>query len=140
MEKSNLEKKLKIQIPNINQVIENIAIEYINPVNNMLEKTSLEKMFRFDHFPLEDFGDNLTNDFEYYSVPLFMELKILPFAEDGGGYFFCLNYNETPTNPKVVLWIRDNEYGKNLASIADSFDEFISMLKSEEEIDALESR
>ena len=139
MKKEDLEKKINIKIPNINLVSNSKLISYINPLTIKKEKTSLVNLFKFDHFPLQELGDYITNDFEYYSLPLFKERKILPFAEDGGGYFFCLNYHVSNNEPSIVLWLRDNEEGKDLALIANSFDEFLSMLKSEEEIEALES-
>jgi hypothetical protein len=135
MDKESIEKKFGIIIPDTSATPRDVSFKYENCFNKNIELTSVSQIFCFNHFPLQDFNDFKTNDFDYYSIPLLEERKILPFADDGGGYFICLDYRYSNSNPKIVLWIRDNPEAHDLTLIADSFDEFINSLKSEDELE-----
>ena len=77
----------------------------------------------------------------YQNPPEFFPKGLIAFAEDGGGNLICFDYRKGKdnANPPIVFWNHEADIGKDISFIADSFDEFLSMLKSEEEIEALES-
>lgn len=71
----------------------------------------------------------------YYAPTDLINNKIIPFACDAGGYLFCFDYRQNNNKPLIILWIRDNPDNLNIAHLANSFEEFINKLKSEDELD-----
>jgi hypothetical protein len=134
MNKNEIEQFFGIIIPNLSCNITGKTIKYANLESSLIEKTSVDQWFNFNNFPLISLDDNETNDFDFYSMPIMKERRILPFASDAGGYFLCFDYRHTSKNPPVILWIRDNSEDKDIAIVADSFEEFINSLKSEDEL------
>ncbi|MBM3611298.1 MAG: SMI1/KNR4 family protein [Alphaproteobacteria bacterium] len=130
MNQYELEEKFNINIPDFDLVPLGAPVAYVDPMSGMQYKTSVENLFSFFRFPFPN--NSSVNDFDFYSVPILEEKKILPFGDDGGGYFFCIDYRNRNKKPKIVLWIRDNEEPYDIVDIASSFDEFINNLKSEE--------
>jgi|LakMenEpi03Aug12_release.lakeMendotaPanAssembly.Ray.scaffolds.fasta_scaffold30667_3 hypothetical protein len=73
--------------------------------------------------------DHIQNPSEFFPKGL------IPFAPDGGGNYVCFDYRHCKENPPIVFWHHGFEEGKDVFYLADSFEEFISGLKSEGEID-----
>lgn len=133
MEKYELEEKFGIGVPNFNLIPVGGSVLCKDPESGNSFKTSILNVFSFYKGP---FSDNQSiNDFDFYSIPILEEKKILPFGDDGGGYFFCIDYRNDVSGEKVVLWVKDNEEPYDIIPLADSFDEFINTLKSEDEMD-----
>lgn len=61
--------------------------------------------------------------------------KLVPFAFDPGGWHFCLCLDEGDDNGKIIInrWT-DHALEEQFLVIADSFEEFINGLKTEDEI------
>ncbi|HCU07139.1 MAG TPA: hypothetical protein DIC42_06155 [Holosporales bacterium] len=75
----------------------------------------------------------------YQNPPEFFPKGFIPFSEDGGGNYICFDYRTCSENPLIVYWDHGIEENEGIFFLADSFEEFLSMLKSEEEIAALET-
>ena len=133
MKKNEIETEFGIIIPNLMNIPEGSETSYVNPLNEETEYTSIDRVFSFDCFPLLNFGDSVTTDFDYYSLPMLKEKAILPFASDAGGYFFCFDYQRSKDRPSITLWIRDNPEECDFVLLANSFEEFIDSLKDESE-------
>ena len=148
------------------QTIENIAAiklfekthdillpeKYIEYVNNK-EGIVLEKdTFRYwdqNNWCINFIGRFLcwanNNLYSYYSYlsnvyndpPEFFPNDLIPFAPDGGGNYICFDYRNCREDPPIVYWDHGIEENEGIFHLADSFEEFLSMLKSEEEIVAL---
>ena len=71
------------------------------------------------------------------SPPEFFPKGLIPFAPDGGGNYLCFDYRNCRENPPIVYWDHGIEENEGIFFLADSFEEFINSLKSEEEIEAL---
>ena len=69
--------------------------------------------------------------------PEFFPNDLIPFAPDGGGNYICFDYRNCREDPPIVYWDHGIEENEGIFHLADSFEEFLSMLKSEEEIAAL---
>lgn len=135
MNKEEIQEFFKIKIPNIPTQCVKGTVTYFNSENNTREKTCIGRFFDFNHLPCLAYSDDVTNDFDYYSLPIMQEKSILPFADDPGGYFFCFDYRNQKDNPSIVLWIRENTEEFDIVKVADSFEEFINNLKSSDELD-----
>lgn len=116
-------------------VVTNKIVSYFDMFNNVANITSLDEVFSFEkkRIFLDD-QEMFYSTMERFALPFFKQNKILPFGSDAGGYFFCFDYRENSTDPKIVLWIRDNPEGYDIAYLADSFEEFLNSLKSAEEV------
>lgn len=134
MNRKEFEDCFEIVIPDTKDVQNQGKYTYLNPYTEIYENTSIGRVFDFNHYPLKGYSDFVTNDFDYYSKSIMKEINILPFACDAGGYFFCFDYRKNKNNPAVVLWIRDNPEGYDIADLALSFEEFIDKLKSADEL------
>ncbi len=77
-------------------------------------------------------GDIINSYIQYFGI---VPKNCLPIGDDQGGNILLMSVKGKDYGK---IFFMDHE--KYLICIADSFDEFISMLKSQEEIDALESR
>ena len=137
---SNLEKNLKIKIPKFFlKIIDNkiekkyveIEILYTDPLKNKNFSTAISTFFMPE---IRDDGSILLEDLYYAPIEL-IKTKIIPFACDAGGYFFCFDYRNNRNDPSIILWIRDNPEGYDIAKLANTFEEFVNNLKSEDEID-----
>ena len=66
---------------------------------------------------------------------------VIPFAQLGAGGWTCLNYQNDPTRANPEVWEGDMETNATFVTffhkVADSFDEFIDMLRPDDEIAAL---
>lgn len=71
----------------------------------------------------------------YKDPPEFFPKSIVPFSQDGGGNYLCFDYRNCTENPPIVFWHHAIEENEGIFYLADSFEEFISSLKSEEELD-----
>ncbi|CAO5676950.1 MAG: hypothetical protein HEEMFOPI_02058 [Holosporales bacterium] len=73
----------------------------------------------------------------FYDPPEFFPQGLIAFAEDGGGNYICFDYRTCKKNPSIVFWSHEENIGEDVFFIADSFEDFINSLKSEEEMEAL---
>lgn len=73
----------------------------------------------------------------FNSPPEFFPEGLVAFSEDGGGNYICFDYRQGKKNsdPSVVFWNHEAEIGKDVSFVAINFEVFLSMLKSEEEIE-----
>lgn len=71
----------------------------------------------------------------YNDPPEFFPDGLIPFAPDGGGNYICFDYRNCKENPPIVFWDHGVEENEGIFYLADSFNEFINNLKSEEEIE-----
>ena len=71
----------------------------------------------------------------YNDPPEFFPKGLIPFAPDGGGNYICFDYRNCRENPPIVFWHHEVEENEGVFPLADSFDEFINNLKSEDEVD-----
>lgn len=72
----------------------------------------------------------------YRDPPEFFPKKIVAFADDPGGNYFCFDYRQDPKtdNPPVVFWNHEGAGTEEAVSfLAKDFEAFLGMLKSEEE-------
>lgn len=79
--------------------------------------------------------DNFTSIYELTKE--FLEKykrKLVPFAYDGGGWHFCLSFDEETYGKIIINRWTDHLPEEQFLVIADSFEEFINGLKTEEEI------
>lgn len=60
--------------------------------------------------------------------------KLIPFAYDPGGWHFCLSFDEDTYGKIIINRWTDHLPEEQFLVIADSFEEFINGLKTEEEI------
>jgi SMI1-KNR4 cell-wall len=85
--------------------------------------------FQIGQFLMFDEIINLSKEFlqEY-------KRKLVPFAYDGGGWHFCLSF-DADTYGKIIInrWT-DHLPEEQFLVIADSFEEFINGLKTEENV------
>ncbi len=72
---------------------------------------------------------------EIQNLPEFFPKGLIPFSQDGGGNYLCFDYRNCTENPPIVFWHHAIEENEGIFHLADSFEEFISSLKSEEELD-----
>ena len=55
-----------------------------------------------------------------------LHVRLIPFAQNGGGDLFCFLYEENEEEPRIVLYYHDDYSGPVLE--ASSFDEFIYVI------------
>ena len=67
--------------------------------------------------------------------PEFFPKGLIPFSQDGGGNYLCFDYRNYKENPPIVFWHHAIEENEGIFYLANSFEEFINSLKSEEELD-----
>ena len=101
---------------------------YSEELNELL---ALEMLLRIDEDP-----------FNVYAVYTMLKNrippKIVPFFEDGFGNSYCFDFN-VEGDPPVIFWSHEHEMeGGVIATVASSFDDFLSKLLDEEEADELE--
>ena len=60
--------------------------------------------------------------------------KLVPFAYDPGGWHFCLSFDEDTYGKIIINRWTDHLPEEQFLVIADSFEEFINGLKTEEEV------
>ena len=102
-------------------------ISYFDPVKKKEFSTS---MSTFLDPQLADNGGIILEN-SYYAPEYLINKRIIPFACDAGGYFFCFNYSNGQKTPSIVLWIRDNPEGLDIGEISTNFHDFINNLKDE---------
>jgi cell wall assembly regulator SMI1 len=79
-----------------------------------------------------DDTDGILTTLRLLSIDEQLPDKVIPFADDGGGDMMCLDYREDPDHPKVVYWSHEEEKDKSIIFLADTFTEFLAMLKPPE--------
>lgn len=67
--------------------------------------------------------------------PEFFPKGLIPFSQDGGGNYLCFDYRNCKENPPIIFWNHEVEENEGIFYLADSFEEFINGLKSEDECD-----
>ena len=63
--------------------------------------------------------------------------RMVHMAPDGGGNYICFDYRNCKENPSIVYWDHSVEEHEGIFFLANSFEEFINSLKSEDEIGEL---
>lgn len=102
-------------------------ISYIDPLKNKSSKTSISTFF----CPTISKSGALLLEADFYAPEELTWSRIIPFGMDAGGYLFCFDYRKSYV-PSIILWIRDNPAGEDMADIAINFEEFLKKLESEE--------
>lgn len=54
--------------------------------------------------------------------------EIIPFAEEGGGCYFCFDYRECKENPPIVFFDSDVSKCRCIINVSNSFEEFMNSL------------
>lgn len=54
---------------------------------------------------------------------------LIPFADDGGGDYMCLDYREASDAPRVAYWAHERGKHDSVFPLADSFREFLDSLQ-----------
>ena len=123
---SFIEKELNIQLP---EILKDYLKKYggMNIVENTFY-TKDKKDFQLGQFLMFDEILNLSKEFlrEYHR-------RLVPFAFDGGGWHFCLSFDEETYGKIIINRWTDYLPEEQFLIIADSFEEFINGLKTEEE-------
>ena len=101
-------------------------VNYINPLINKNLKTSISTFF----CPTISNSGGLLLEEDFYAPEELTGNRIIPFGMDAGGYLFCFDYRKSDI-PSIVLWIRDNPEGEDIADLAINFEEFLKKLESE---------
>ena len=70
--------------------------------------------------------------------PEFFPQGLIPFAPDGGGNYLCFDYRNCKENPPIIFWHHAVEENEGVFLLADSFEQFIDSLKSEEEMEKVD--
>lgn len=60
---------------------------------------------------------------------------LIAFAETGGGDYICFDYRQGKdnTDPPIVYWNHEADVGKDVSFIANSFENFLGMLREPED-------
>jgi hypothetical protein len=87
----------------------------------------------------ETLGEGETMQYAVRNPPEFFPKGLIPFAPDGGGNYICFDYRNCKENPPIIFWHHEIEENEGVFHLADSFEEFISNLKSEEEIEGMKN-
>ena len=53
--------------------------------------------------------------------------KIIPFADDSFGNYFCFDFSQA-NEPSIVFWDHEEKTDKALTPVTDSFEKFIALL------------
>jgi hypothetical protein len=104
-------------------------IDYFDSLKNKNLKTSISTFF----IPNISLSGDLLLEKDFYAPNELIKNKLIPFGMDAGGYLFCFDYKEGLI-PSIVLWIRENDSNCDIAFLANSFEEFLNNLKSEDEL------
>lgn len=78
--------------------------------------------------PFEETVENYTSD-----PPEFFPAKLVPFAVGGGGNLTCFDYRNSTDNPNVVFWCHYDNEGEDVHFVANTFEEFLSILYASED-------
>ncbi len=83
-----------------------------------------------------EYGDLLST---YQDPPEFFPIGLVAFSQDGGGNYVCFDYRKgkDSLDPPVVYWSHESEEGKDVSFLANNFEEFLKILKTDEEMDEL---
>ena len=144
IEVKTLQKYTKYKFPNkyINTIAE---CDYGCPqdqrvifFDNTLKKIDMKFLGRFlsasqNNYETETIWEELSNP------PEFFPEKIIAFAVDPFGNYFCFDYRQDPKtdNPPVVFWNHEGAGTEQAISfLAKDLDAFLGMFKSEEEAEA----
>ena len=65
----------------------------------------------------------------------FFPKNLVAFGRNGGSDLICFDYRAEPNtdNPPVVYWIFGRNEGEDISFLANSFEEFLGILKEPEE-------
>jgi hypothetical protein len=72
-------------------------------------------------------------------LPEFFPKGLVQFGHVGNGDYICFDYRKGKDNldPPIVYWNHEAEEGKDVSFLANNFDAFLKILKTDEEMDAL---
>lgn len=122
-----IEKELNILLP---QILKDYLKKYGGmSIVECTFYTNEKKDFQLGQFLMFDEILNLSKEFlrEYHR-------KLVPFAYDGGGWHFCLSFDEDTYGKIIINRWTDHLPEEQFLVIAESFEEFINGLKREDEI------
>lgn len=82
----------------------------------------------FDDIPkrLEELKEWISWREEDENIVMSEDVKLIPFAQNGGGDLFCFLYEKNNVEPQIVLYYHDDYSGPRLE--ANSFEEFIYVI------------
>jgi hypothetical protein len=71
----------------------------------------------------------------FQDPPEFFPDGLIAFAETGNGDYICFDYRQGKDNPDppIVYWNHEADIGKDVSFVANTFEEFLGMLKEPEE-------
>lgn len=58
---------------------------------------------------------------------------IIPIGEDGSGNYICFDFRKQGDDPRIVLWHHEKDSETSILPVAESFTEFLAMLKKPED-------
>ncbi len=102
--------------------------KYINdPKAFLMLECDCEPLF-FEDIPkrLEELKEWISWREEDEKIALNEDVRLIPFAQNGGGDLFCFLYEKDVEEPRIVLYYHDDYSGPLLE--ASSFDEFIYVI------------
>ncbi len=84
------------------------------------------------------YNDDFISKYTRLSTYEFFPEGILAFSECNGDYI-CFDYRKGKDNPNppIVYWNHEAEEGKDVSFLANNFEEFLGILKTDEEMDEL---
>ncbi len=84
------------------------------------------------------FSDLLSKNIRLQSYDFFPD-GLMAFSQDGGGNLLCFDYRKgkDSLDPPIVYWNHEAEEGKDVSFLANNFEAFLKILKTDEEMDAL---
>lgn len=103
---------------------------YQNPSNGIVVRETTGSFLSF----IPNSESNIVRFF--FSQPYFFPNTLMPIMDTGGGDYICFDYSiegfEYADTP-VVLWLHENEEGKEMVDLAINFEEFLKKLGPEPE-------
>lgn len=129
------ENNYSIHFPNLYKELLR-CYDYVTLKNNFFLYASNIDYFTFLPWQERFYPERLEDELK--TPPEFFPDDLIPFASNGGGDYICFDYRSCKKNPPIVFWRHESPQGDDVFFLADSFEEFISNLKSEEEVEALE--
>jgi len=130
----------------------NLPVDYVKflkhgnggvPVQNVFNVNGRERVLECFLCLMEDPNEDPVNGWRDISVVLsqlderliddedLVGMNVIPFAVLFGGDFVCFDFRQNPTSPVLAVWDHEQseEFKPYLEVVADSFSEFLSMLK-----------
>ncbi len=107
-------------------VPEKTVFRFLNPQNGLEEIDEIGSFLSF----LPRRKTNILK--ATLTIPFFKQKKLVPFAETGGGDYVCFDYSVSgfeDKDPPIVLWLHENENGKEISDLAKNFNMFMEKLE-----------